>query len=122
VAPHPVLICRTTALRIRKCRSIAREFGKQVADIIMEVTDDKALPKDERKRKQIETAPKKSREAKLIKLADKASNLRAIATSPTADWSVKRRLEYIEWAKLEQQFDEAVAAAERSLSPPMAGA
>ena len=40
---------------------IAREFGKQVADIVMEVTDDKTLPKDERKRKQIETAPKKSR-------------------------------------------------------------
>src|SRR5450755_4053123 len=50
---------------------IAREFGKQVADIVMEVTDDKTLPKDERKRKQIETAPKKSREAELIKLADK---------------------------------------------------
>jgi len=113
---------------------IAREFGKQVADIVMEVTDDKTLPKDERKRKRIETAPKKSREAKLIKLADKASNLRAVASSPAADWSVKRRLEYIEWAKnvvaglrgmspwLEQQFDEAVAAAQRSLNPPLAGA
>ena len=113
---------------------IAREFGKQVADIVMEVTDDKTLPKDERKCKQIETAPKKSREAKLIKLADKTSNLRTIASSPAADWSVKRRLEYIEWAKnvvaglrgmspwLEQQFDEAVAAAERSLHPPLAGA
>jgi 5'-deoxynucleotidase YfbR-like HD superfamily hydrolase len=78
---------------------IAREFGKQVADIVMEVTDDKTLPKDERKRKQIETAPKKCREAKLIKLADKTSNLRTIASSPAADWSVKRRLEYIEWAK-----------------------
>jgi (p)ppGpp synthase/HD superfamily hydrolase len=79
---------------------IAREFGKQVADIVMEVTDDKTLPKDERKRKQIETAPKKkSREAKLIKLADKTSNFRAIASNPAADWSVKRRLEYIEWAK-----------------------
>ena len=92
------------------------------------------LPKDERKRKQIETAPKKSREAKLIKLAHKTSNLRTIASSPAADWSVKRRLEYIEWAKnvaaglrgmspwLEQQFEEAVAAAERSLNPPMGGA
>jgi guanosine-3',5'-bis(diphosphate) 3'-pyrophosphohydrolase len=67
---------------------IAREFGKQVADIVMEVTDDKTLPKDERKRQQIETAPKKSREAKLIKLADKTGNLRAIASSPAADWSV----------------------------------
>src|SRR5712672_2520828 len=78
---------------------IAREFGKQVADIVMEVTDDKTLPKDERKPKQIETGPKKSREAKLIKLADKTSNLRAIASSPAADWSVKRRLEYIEWPR-----------------------
>jgi guanosine-3',5'-bis(diphosphate) 3'-pyrophosphohydrolase len=47
---------------------IAWEFGKQVADIVMEVTDNKTLQKDERKRKQIETAPKKSREAELIKL------------------------------------------------------
>jgi (p)ppGpp synthase/HD superfamily hydrolase len=112
---------------------IASEFGQHVADIVIEVTDDKALPKDERKRRQVETAPKKSREAKLIRLADKTSNLRTIATSPAADWSVERRLEYVEWAKsvvvglrgtspwLEQQFDEAVAAAERSLNPSLAG-
>ena len=98
----------------------------------MEVTDDKMLPKDERKRKQIEAAPKKSSEAKLIKLADKTSNLRTIATSPAADWSVERRLEYIEWAKsvvsglrgtspwLEKQFDEAAAVAVRSLNPSVA--
>jgi hypothetical protein len=78
---------------------IVREFGKQVADIVMEVTDDKNLPKEERKRKQIEAAPKKSKDAKLIKLADKTSNLRTIASSPAAGWSVKRRLEYIAWAK-----------------------
>jgi len=78
---------------------IVREFGKHVADIVMEVTDDKKLPKEERKRKQIEPAPKKSRDAKLVKLADKTSNLRTIASSPAADWSVKRRLEYVGWAK-----------------------
>ena len=61
---------------------IVREFGKQVAGIVMEVTDDKTLPKEERKSRQVETAPKKSREAKLIKLADKTSNLRTIASSP----------------------------------------
>jgi (p)ppGpp synthase/HD superfamily hydrolase len=114
--------------------TIAREFGKPVADIVMEVTDDKTLPKDERKRRQIEAAPKKSQKAKLVKLADKTSNLRTLATSPAADWSVERRLEYIEWAKavvaglrgispwLERQFDEAAAAAERSLNPAVAGA
>ena len=112
---------------------ITNEFGRQVADIVMEVTDDKTLPKDERKRKQVESAPEKSRGAKVIKLADKTSNLWTIASSPAADWSVRRRLEYIEWAKnvvaglrgispwLEQQFDEAAAAAKQSLDPPRAG-
>jgi hypothetical protein len=51
-----------------------------------------------RKRKQVESAPKKSREAKLIKLADKTSNVRAVANSPAPDWSVERRREYIDWA------------------------
>jgi (p)ppGpp synthase/HD superfamily hydrolase len=78
---------------------LVREFGQTVADIVGEVTDDKTLPKDERKRRQIESAPHKSREARLIKLADKTSNLRTIASSPAADWSVKRRLEYVEWAR-----------------------
>ena len=108
------------------------EFGQHVADIVMEVTDDKTLPKDERKRKQIEGAPKKSHGAKLIKLADKTSNLRTVASSPAADWSVERRLEYIEWSKsvvtglrgtspwLERQFDEAAERAMQSLNPSVA--
>ena len=70
---------------------ITREFGQPVADIVMEVTDDKELAKEERKHIQIETAAHKSRKAKLITLADKTSNVRAVAFSPAADWSVKRR-------------------------------
>jgi (p)ppGpp synthase/HD superfamily hydrolase len=113
--------------------TIIREYGKQVAHIVMEVTDDKTLPKDERKRRQVEVAPKKSREAKLIKLADKTSNLRTISSSPAADWSVERRSEYVEWAKsvvaglrgtspwLEKQFDEAAVRAMQSLDPAVAG-
>ena len=49
---------------------------------MLEVTDDKILPKAERKRLQLEHAPYKSREAKLVKLADKISNILAIADSP----------------------------------------
>jgi (p)ppGpp synthase/HD superfamily hydrolase len=112
--------------------TIASEFGKQVADIVTEVTDDKSLPKAERKRKQVETASKKSREAKLIKLADKTSNVRAVANSPAPDWSVERRLEYVEWGKsvvaglrgtspwLEQQFDDSADLAMQSLGSPVA--
>jgi (p)ppGpp synthase/HD superfamily hydrolase len=116
-----------------KADTIADEFGKQVADIVLEVTDNKSLPKAERKRKQVESAGHKSREAKLIKLADKTSNLRAVANSPAADWSVERRLEYVEWAKrvvagirgtspwLEKQFDEAADQAVRSVGLRVSG-
>jgi len=109
---------------------IAREFGEDVAALVEEVSDDKALEKLHRKRIQVETAHKKSDDAKRIKLADKTSNLRAITFSPPPDWSVKRRLEYISWAKevvsglrgaspsLERQFDRAAEEAERSIHVP----
>ena len=35
------------------------EFGKRAADVVSQVTDDKALPKEERKKKQIKTASEK---------------------------------------------------------------
>ena len=107
---------------------IAREFGEKVADLVREVTDDKTLPKDVRKENQIKTAAKKSKDAKIIKLADKTSNLRAITFSPSPNWSVKRRLDYIDWAKnvaaglrgasvwLEAQFDRAAEEAGRSIA------
>ena len=62
--------------------TIAAEFGERVARLVEEATDDKSLPKPVRKQLQIETAPKKSRDAKLLKLADKVSNLRSVALSP----------------------------------------
>jgi|SRR5262249_33418534 len=78
---------------------IAETFGEDVACLVEEVTDDKALPKGMRKQKQVESAPTKSTRAKMLKLADKTSNLRAVASSPASDWSVKRRMGYVQWAK-----------------------
>jgi GTP diphosphokinase / guanosine-3',5'-bis(diphosphate) 3'-diphosphatase len=110
---------------------IAETFGDIVANVVAEVTDDKKLPKEERKAIQAETAHKKSDRAKVLKLADKTSNLRTLALSPAPDWSVRRKLEYIEWARkvvdglrganamLEKQFDEAARAAEQSLVPAL---
>jgi GTP diphosphokinase / guanosine-3',5'-bis(diphosphate) 3'-diphosphatase len=109
--------------------SIAENFDNDVASLVEEVTDDKSLPKAVRKDKQVIAAPTKSSRAKILKLADKTSNLRAVASSPPANWSVKRRNEYVDWSrevikglrgvnqKLENQFDEAAAAAERSFKP-----
>lgn len=95
------------------------QFGPAIAAVVAEVTDDKSLPKDERKRLQIEHAAHISPAAKLVKLADKICNLRDVASSPPADWSVDRKREYLDWARsvidqmrgahpaLEQLFDVA---------------
>ena len=74
-------------------------FGDEIARLVLEVTDDKALPKAERKRLQIEHAQHMSREGALVKLADKICNLRDVATNPPAEWSLQERMEYFDWAK-----------------------
>ena len=77
---------------------LASEFGRDVADIVLECTDDKSLPKTERKRLQAETAPQKSERARLLKIADKTSNLRSILSSPPSHWDLARKQAYFEWA------------------------
>lgn len=78
---------------------VAAEFGEDVAALVMEVTDDKSLPKDERKRLQIEHAAHISARARLLKIADKTSNLRALQLSPPPHWPHSRKLRYFAWAK-----------------------
>ena len=75
------------------------EFGERIAAMVAEVTDDKSLPKSERKRLQIVHAAGVSPGAKLVKLADKICNLRDVAERPPAKWDLQRRQEYFEWAK-----------------------
>jgi guanosine-3',5'-bis(diphosphate) 3'-pyrophosphohydrolase len=101
---------------------LERLFGPGVAGIVAEVTDDKSLPKAERKRLQIQHAPLLSRGAKLVKLADKICNVRDVAEDPPKDWPLERRQEYFDWAKavvdglrgasapLEARFDQLYAA------------
>jgi guanosine-3',5'-bis(diphosphate) 3'-pyrophosphohydrolase len=98
---------------------LIERFGAKVGAIVMEVTDDKDLEKAERKRLQVEHAPGLSREAKLVKLADKISNVRDVASAPPAGWPLERQREYFDWARsvvdglrgvhprLEQLFDQA---------------
>lgn len=74
-------------------------FGRAIAAIVAEVTDDKSLPKAERKRLQIVKAASKSSQAKLVKMADKIANLRDLSASPPADWSSERKAAYFSWAR-----------------------
>jgi len=103
------------------------EFGIPVARLVQEVSDDKSLPKEERKRLQVRNAGKKSRRAKLLKIADKTSNLRSLAASPPKDWTLETKRQYVTWAtkvvkkcrglniKLDSAFDEARSDIRRSL-------
>ncbi|MBP2229157.1 (p)ppGpp synthase/HD superfamily hydrolase [Azospirillum agricola] len=77
---------------------IERLFGPEVVKVVAETTDDKRMSKAERKQHQIDAAPTASTRAKLVKLADKVSNLRSMAASPPADWPLTRKVEYFEWA------------------------
>jgi len=98
---------------------LEREFGHAVAAIVAEVTDDKNLPKPDRKRLQVEHAPHISHQAKLVKLADKICNLRDVLDAPPSHWPMERRRAYFEWARavidgmrgvhpgLEHLFDDA---------------
>jgi guanosine-3',5'-bis(diphosphate) 3'-pyrophosphohydrolase len=101
---------------------IAKRFGEDVASLVQE-----SLPSKERKRLQVEHAPRKSRRAKILKLADKISNIRSIAIDPP-DWSARRRLAYVQWGRdvvaglrgasrqLERLFDEAAQEAEQAIT------
>lgn len=111
-----------------KPEDIEANFGKRVREIVAEVTDDKSLPKQERKQKQVEHAPHLSVEAKHVKLSDKISNIREIGVDPPADWDKQRKMDYFTWGEkvvnaglrgvnedLEQLFDETVKTARQKV-------
>lgn len=105
------------------CADLEARFGPEVAALVQEVTDDKSLPKEVRKRLQVETTPSKSHRAKLLKIADKTSNLRGLVDSPPAGWTDERLRDYVVWAaevvrscrglnaRLDAAFDAAFDAA-----------
>jgi guanosine-3',5'-bis(diphosphate) 3'-pyrophosphohydrolase len=106
---------------------LAEKFGERVAALVVEVTDDMTLPKAQRRQRQIEDAPHKSPGAKLIKIADKISNIRArILANPTPD-ERDDLADYTGWAErvvagcrgvnawLDKTFDETVAVARSTL-------
>ena len=87
------------AERAEREAEIEAQFGPQVLDIVRDVTDDKDLPRAERKQQQIDHARQLVHGAKLVKLADKTANLRDVAHNPPATWPLERRREYFDWAK-----------------------
>jgi guanosine-3',5'-bis(diphosphate) 3'-pyrophosphohydrolase len=101
---------------------LKEKFGRTIAQVVREVSDDRTLSPKVRKQSQIEHARHLSRRARLVKLADKTCNVRDVAAHPPHGWELARRREYFDWAKqvvdqirgthgtLEAAFDEAFAA------------
>ncbi len=78
---------------------LEREFGADVAALVVEMTDDKSRPSPERKQLQVEHAPRMSDRAKLIKVADKICNVVDVTHAPPASWGLDRRREYLDWTE-----------------------
>ena len=78
---------------------VEEKFGKAVADLVMEMTDDKRLEKEKRKDLQVKHAPHLSHRAKMIKIADKICNIRDILERPPRDWPLERKRDYLDWSR-----------------------
>lgn len=101
-------------------------FGPTVCAIVLEVTDDKKLSQKERKQRQVETAPYKTHNAKMLKLADKICNVRELIDAPPPGWSLEHRREYLLWTervvaglrgsndKLESLYDDLLTEGKQS--------
>lgn len=104
-------------------------FGLKILGIVKEISDDKNLHQDVRKKNQLETAANKSFEARTVKLADKITNVMDIRLNPPG-WDKKQKLDYVNWAKmvvdkirgtnpaLEKKFDEEYSLAITTIDNP----
>ena len=103
------------------------QFGEEVRLLVQELTDDKRLPKQERKRLQIEHAPHLSAGGKQIKIADKICNVADITPTGPVGWPLERKRDYLDWAEkvvagcrgcnpqLERRFDAVLNEARQLL-------
>ena len=102
-------------------------FNNDIAQLVADVTDDKSLPKQDRKNLQVVNSRAQNMRVKLLKLADKTSNLRSLANSPPENWNTEQKQAYIDWTIkvaaglkgvnpwLEERFDEALRRAQQAL-------
>ena len=108
-------------------QELDKAFGQRVADIVAEVTDDMRLPKEQRRQRQVADAPKKSPGARLIKIADKVSNIRARIRPQPSPEERDDLIDYLGFAEkvvagcrgvnamLDQTFDQTVKLARSTL-------
>lgn len=109
---------------------LEKAFGAEVRSLVGEVTDDKSLPKETRKRLRVERAAGLSVSARQMKLADMICNLSDLCVHKPAQWTDERAAEYVRWARavadgcrgvnpaLDAEFDRVHAAAHGAYPSP----
>ena len=106
---------------------LVQKFSERVASLVVECTDDMSLPKSERRRLQVVDAPHKSPGARLIKIADKISNIGARVLPQPSRAERDDLIDYADWAEqvvagcrggnafLDRTFDDTLAKARSTL-------
>lgn len=109
--------------------AILRErFGDAVTDLVMEVTDPPELKGKERRQRQVDHAANASLRAKLVKIADKTSNVAELVDRPAKDETAKGMQKYLDWARavvdacrgVDAEMEAAFDAAARRLDAAIA--
>ena len=76
-----------------------KNFGSRVRIIVEELTDNDMLTFSQCKQMQIEKAPYLSKNATLVRIADKISNVSDVIENPPPEWNQKRCNKYVDWAE-----------------------
>lgn len=77
---------------------LALIFGREISDLVVELTDLKTTAPEIKKQSELEHAKHLTPKAKLVKLADKTANIRDLVTMPPADWDLRRKKDYFDFA------------------------
>lgn len=80
-------------------KEIEIRFGKNVSEIVLEVTNKKDLSGEESKLFELERAKILSSSASSIRIADKYENIGDINLEQPIKWNTERKLNYIIWSK-----------------------
>jgi guanosine-3',5'-bis(diphosphate) 3'-pyrophosphohydrolase len=77
---------------------LAADFGPRVAGIVREVSDDKSLPRRERRALVVRHIAQCSRSARLVKLSDLIANVHDVIHQPP-HWNDEQKQDYLDWGE-----------------------
>lgn len=109
---------------------LRRRFGDVVTEVVLEVTDPDGLTRKQKRDHQIRCVSTASDRAKILKIADKTSNVAELADLPGGPWPVSGEdpRDYLQWSRdvvdlcrgldpqLEADFEAAAARLEAAIA------